>query len=79
MANLSYTKFANEMPSKKQIAGFTPKEKVELYEMLIATIPGIERKGATMLYTSLNEICFHFLTNMTPAVYGFLKKKEKIF
>ena len=31
-----------------------PPETVALYEKLVATIPGLERKGATMPYTSLN-------------------------
>ena len=33
------------------------------YEKLIATNPKVERKGATMPYTSLNGHMFSFLTN----------------
>jgi hypothetical protein len=32
------------------------------YEKLVATVPGIERKGATMPYTSLNGHMFSLLT-----------------
>ncbi len=33
-----------------------------LYEKLVATNPGVDRKGATMPYTSLNGHMFSFLT-----------------
>lgn len=35
-------------------------EKLALYNKLIATIPNLERKGATMPYTSLNGHMFSF-------------------
>ena len=38
-------------------------EKLELYEKLVASNPSVERKGATMPYTSLNGHMFSFLTN----------------
>src|SRR5690349_5846004 len=38
-----------------------PAETVALYEKLVATIPGIERKGATMPYTSLNGNMYSYL------------------
>ena len=34
---------------------------LELYDTLIAGLPGVERKGATMPYTSLNGNMFSFL------------------
>lgn len=34
---------------------------IALYDSLIATIPGLERKGATMPYTSVNGHMFSFL------------------
>ena len=37
-------------------------EKLELYEKLVVTNPTLERKGATMPYTSLNGHMFSFLT-----------------
>jgi hypothetical protein len=39
-----------------------PPERLDLYDRLIATRPGVERKGATMPYTSLNGHMFSFLT-----------------
>jgi hypothetical protein len=36
--------------------------KTEHYELLIATLPGVELKGATMPYTSLNGHMFSFQT-----------------
>lgn len=39
-----------------------PGDKLELYESLVSTRPDIERKGATMPYTSLNGHMFSFLT-----------------
>jgi TfoX/Sxy family transcriptional regulator of competence genes len=33
-----------------------------MYEKLVASIPGVERKGAAMPYTSLNGHMFSFLT-----------------
>ena len=48
------------MPAKNKEAT-TPAEKVELYNKLVATIPAVERKGASMPYTSLNGNMFSFL------------------
>jgi TfoX/Sxy family transcriptional regulator of competence genes len=39
-----------------------PADKVALYEKLVATNPSVERKGATVPYTSLNGHMFSFLT-----------------
>jgi hypothetical protein len=39
-----------------------PAERLELYDRLIARQPGVERKGATMPYTSLNGHMFSFLS-----------------
>ncbi|MFN3151752.1 hypothetical protein [Bremerella sp.] len=39
-----------------------PGDKLKLYESLVSTRPDIERKGATMPYTSLNGHMFSFLT-----------------
>ena len=40
-----------------------PADKVALYEKLVATSPGVERKGATMPYTSVNGNMFSLLTS----------------
>lgn len=39
-----------------------PPDKLDLYEKLVATNPDVERKGASMPYTSLNGHMFSFLT-----------------
>jgi len=39
-----------------------PAETLEAYEELVATIPGLERKGKKMPYTSLNGHMFSFIT-----------------
>jgi hypothetical protein len=39
-----------------------PPEKVAFYEALIATLPGVERKGAMLPYTSLNGNMFTVLS-----------------
>jgi hypothetical protein len=39
-----------------------PGETLAFYEKLIATNPGVERKGATVPYTSANGTMFSFLT-----------------
>lgn len=48
------------MSPKKQTPS-APPDKVALYERLVATIPEVERKGATMPYTSWNGNMFSFL------------------
>ena len=39
-----------------------PPDKVKLYEKLVATNPKVERKGATVPYTSLNGHMFSYLS-----------------
>ena len=39
-----------------------PLEKLELYEKLVATHPHVDRKGATVPYTSLNGNMFSYLS-----------------
>src|ERR1044071_2491781 len=39
-----------------------PEESLTLFDKLVTTIPGVERKGPTMPYTSLNGHMFAFLT-----------------
>jgi hypothetical protein len=46
----------------KPAAGAVPLDKLELYEKLVATNPNIERKGATVPYTSLNGHMFSYLS-----------------
>ncbi len=46
----------------KKSAAKAPAESVALFEALLATHPKIERKGATMPYTSVNGNMFSLLT-----------------
>ena len=41
-----------------------PADKIELYEKLVATNPHVERKGASMPYTSFNGHMFSSLTKI---------------
>jgi TfoX/Sxy family transcriptional regulator of competence genes len=47
------------MSAKKPTA--IPADKVEAYEKLVATLPGVERKGADNPYTALNGNMFTLL------------------
>ena len=46
----------------KPAPGNAPSDKLELYEKLVATIPGLQRKGATVPYTSRNGHMFSYLS-----------------
>ena len=48
------------MPKPK--AATAPPEKIELYDKLVATNPKVERKGATVPYTSLNGHMFSYMS-----------------
>jgi hypothetical protein len=43
-------------------ASTIPADTLDLYDKLVATNPSVERKGATMPYTSVNGHMFSFLT-----------------
>lgn len=45
----------------KKTNNYPHNEVLELYEKLIAELPGVERKGKTMPYTSVNGNMFSFL------------------
>ena len=46
----------------KSASGAVPAAKLELYEKLVATNPRVERKGATVPYTSLNGHMFSYMS-----------------
>jgi hypothetical protein len=46
----------------KAAAGTAPAAKIALYDKLVATNPKVERKGATVPYTSLNGHMFSYLS-----------------
>jgi TfoX/Sxy family transcriptional regulator of competence genes len=48
--------------SKSKSKPSIPAETLALYEKLVATNPNVERKGATVPYTSANGTMFSFLT-----------------
>lgn len=50
------------MPAKKPQPTFSPAA-LAAYEALLATVPGLERKGLTLPYTSLNGNMFSFLSS----------------
>ena len=54
-----------------------PAENVALYEKALATLPGVERKGADNPYTSLNGNMFSLLSAMTETMALRLPKEER--
>ncbi len=46
----------------KPATGDAPSDKLDLYERLVATNPKVERKGATVPYTSVNGHMFSYLS-----------------
>ncbi len=62
------------MPAKKKSP--IPAEKVALYEKLVATLPGVERKGADNPYTSLNGNMFSLLLSPEGRLALRLPKEE---
>jgi hypothetical protein len=47
--------------AKQTQPGASP-DRLKLYEQVVALLPGVERKGAAMPYTSLNGHMFSFMT-----------------
>ena len=71
------------MASPKQSPGI-PADIIDLFDKLVATTPGVERKGATMPYTSVNGHMFSYITKehnlalrLPPAVIESFIKKYK--
>ena len=54
-----------------------PAENVALYEKALATLPGVERKGADNPYTSLNGNMFSLLSAITETMALRLPKEER--
>ena len=53
--------------------------RLALYERLVATNPKVERKGATMPYTSLNGHMFSFLTKEGTLALRLPKEERESF
>ena len=49
------------MPKAGKSAPSAPPDRVAAYERVVAGLPGVERKGATMPYTSVNGNMFSYL------------------
>jgi hypothetical protein len=54
-----------------------PEDKLALYEKVVATLSGVERKGATIPYTSLNGHMFSYLAK-TGAVALRLPEEARV-
>ena len=60
------------MPKKET---YPPKDKIELFDKLIATNPKVERKGKTMPFTSVNTYMFTHLSK--EGILGIRLPKEE--
>jgi hypothetical protein len=56
-----------------------PSGKVLLYEKVVATIPGVERKGATIPYTSLNGHMFSYLSKQGEMALRLPTNERELF
>lgn len=56
-----------------------PEAILALYEQLLATQPGVEKKGATTPYTSLNGHMFSFLTKEGALALRLPKEEREAF
>src|SRR5215468_6637275 len=56
-----------------------PADKLALYEKLVATQPGVERKGATVPYTSLNGNMFSYLTKSGEVALRLPEGEREVF
>jgi hypothetical protein len=63
----------------KPAAGSVPLAKLELYEKLVATNPNVERKGATVPYTSLNGHMFSYLSKEGKLAFRLPAKERAAF
>src|ERR1700724_3356515 len=54
-----------------------PAEKIALYEKAVATLPGVERKGAANPFTALNANMFSLLSAVTETMALRLPKDER--
>jgi len=65
------------MPAKK--TSIAPPEAIAAYDKLIASNPVIERKGATMPYTSVNGNMFSLLTPTGAMILRLSEKDREAF
>ena len=62
----------------KESAG-APADKLALYEKLVATLPTVERKGATVPYTSVNGNMFSYLSKAGVLALRLPEDKREAF
>jgi hypothetical protein len=67
------------MPTKKAPTEGVAADKLAFYEKLVATLPGVERKGATVPYTSLNGHMFSYLTKTGQLALRLPVKEREAF
>jgi hypothetical protein len=60
-------------------AAAVPSDKLELYEKLVATNPKVERKGATVPYTSLNGHMFSYLSRDGKMALRLPSEEREVF
>jgi hypothetical protein len=56
-----------------------PADKLALYEQVVASVPGVERKGAKVPYTSLNGNMYSFLDEDGTMVLRLAAKDREVF
>jgi hypothetical protein len=56
-----------------------PEDKLALYEKVVATLPGVERKGATIPYTSANGHMFSYLAKSGKVALRLPEKERAAF
>jgi hypothetical protein len=54
-------------------------DKILLYEKVVATIPGVERKGASVPYTSLNGHMFSYLSKEGQMALRLPRDERELF
>src|SRR5258708_28800975 len=61
IASIARAERKDEIMNPKKLVATVPAESLAHYEKLVAGVPGIQRKGATVPYTSLNGNMFSYL------------------
>jgi hypothetical protein len=63
----------------KSLPAAAPAETVALYEKIVATLPGVERKGATMPYTSVNGNMWSYVATSGVVALRLPEKERAAF
>jgi hypothetical protein len=65
--------------SPKKAEPNVPADKLALYEQVVASVPGVERKGAKVPYTSLNGNMYSYLDEDGTMVLRLAAKERQAF